>query len=136
MPQHVRVLGLHWVADALGCNPERLERDGVREALIELPRRLGLVPVSAPQVSDQKQDGALAVAGVVLLAESHASCHAFPDDGAVHLDLFSFEPFDVEAARRYVLKHFGAGELRDSVLRRGEAESRHHTPLGLLKKAR
>src|SRR5262245_61586922 len=29
-----RVLGLHWVADALGCDPLKLSRDGVREALI------------------------------------------------------------------------------------------------------
>jgi S-adenosylmethionine decarboxylase len=130
------VLGLHWVADAMSCDPERLESDGVREALIELPHRLGLTAIGTPSVREHRHDGALTVAGVVLLTESHASCHAFPDDGAAHMDLFSCRPFDVEAARRFVLRHFGAGELRDSVLRRGDSESRHRTPLTLVRKLR
>ena len=122
------VLGIHWVADALGCDPARLDGNGVREALIELPSKLALTPVGMPSISEHRLEGALTVAGVVLLTESHASCHAFPDDGAVHLDLFSCKPFDVEAARRFVLRHFGASELRDSVLRRGDRESRHQHP--------
>jgi S-adenosylmethionine decarboxylase len=130
------VLGLHWVADAIGCDPVKLSRDGVREALIDLPLRLGLTPVGAPSLSEHVIDGAVTAAGVVLLTESHASCHAFPDEGVVHVDVFSCKPFDVEAARRYVLRHFGAAELRDSVLRRGGAESRHRTPLSLVRRAR
>lgn len=130
------VLGLHWVADALSCDPERLEPEGVREALIELPMKLGLTPVGAPSICEHRHEGVLTVAGVILLTESHASCHAFPDDGAAHVDLFSCKPFDLEAARRYILKHFGAGELRDSILRRGDTESRHRTPLSLVRKIR
>jgi S-adenosylmethionine decarboxylase len=120
----------------MGCDPTKLQQEGVREALIELPLRLNLTPVSAPSLSEHMLEGTLTVAGVVLLTESHASCHAFPDDGVVHLDVFSCKPFDVEAARRYVLRHFGAAELRDSVLRRGGAESQHRTPLSLLRRAR
>jgi S-adenosylmethionine decarboxylase len=130
------VLGLHWVADAVGCDPERLACDGVREALIDLPRRLGLVPIGAPSLSEHRLEGVLTVAGIVLLTESHASCHAFPDDGAAHFDLFSCKPFDVEGARRFLLRHFGAAELRDSVLRRGPGESRHHSPLVMVRGTR
>jgi S-adenosylmethionine decarboxylase len=130
------VLGLHWVADALGCDPTRLSQEGVREALIELPIRLCLTPVGAPNLSEHRLDGAVTVAGVVLLTESHASCHSFPDEGVVHVDVFSCKAFDVEAARRYVLRHFGASELRDSVLKRGGAESRHRTPPLLVRRAR
>lgn len=130
------VLGLHWVADALGCDPARLDRAGVRQALIELPLKLALTPVGAPSITEQRVEGALTVAGVVLLTESHASCHAFPDDGAAHIDLFSCKPFDVEAARRFVLRHFGASELRDSVLRRGDNESRHRSPPVLARRTR
>src|ERR1700742_1990061 len=136
MRQGDRVLGLHWVADAMGCDPRKLSQDGVREALIELPLRLSLTPVSSPSLSEHRLEGALTVAGVVLPTESPASCPAFPDDGVVPLDVFSCKPFDVESARRYVLKHFGAAELRDSVLRRGGAESQHRTPLSLLRRAR
>jgi S-adenosylmethionine/arginine decarboxylase-like enzyme len=92
--------------------------------------------VGVPSLSEHRIDGVLAVAGIVLLTESHASCHAFPDDGAAHFDLFSCKPFDLEAARRYVLRHFGAAELRDSVLRRGPDESRHHPPLVLVRGVR
>ena len=52
------VLGLHWVADALSCDPERLEPEGVREALIELPLKLGLTPVGAPSICEHKHEGA------------------------------------------------------------------------------
>ena len=135
--RHVEpVLGLHWVADAVGCDPLRLSRDGVQEALIDLPIRLGLTPLGRPSLSEHSVDGSMTVAGVVLLTESHASCHSFPDDGALHLDLFSCKPFDVELARRYVLKHFGAAELRDSVLRRGAAQSVHHSPPALVRRVR
>jgi len=132
----IPVLGLHWVADAAGCDPTKLSRDGVREALIELPLKLSLTPVGAPSLSEHRLEGALTVAGVVLLTESHASCHSFPDDGVVHLDVFSCKPFDVESARRYVLRHFGAAELRDSVLKRGGDASQHRTPLSLVRRAR
>ncbi len=130
------MLGLHWVADALGCDPARLGREGGREALIDLPLRLGLTPLGAPSLSEHRIEGAITVAGIVLLTESHASCHSFPDDGATHLDVFSCKPFDIETARRYVLRHFGAAELRDSVLRRGNSESEHRSPLVLVRRAR
>jgi S-adenosylmethionine/arginine decarboxylase-like enzyme len=130
------VLGLHWVADALGCDRARLDCDGVREALIDLPSKVGLTPIGAPSISEHEFEGALTVAGVVLLSESHASCHAFPDDGAAHIDLFSCKAFDVEAARRFVLRHFGASELRDSVLYRGDRESRHRSPPALVRRIR
>lgn len=122
------MLGLHWVVDAFGCDPLRLTPDGVREALIEIPARLGLTAIDAPRLSAEPVDGIQSVAGVVLLAESHASCHCFPIDGAAHLDVFSCRHVDFDAARRFVLRHFGAAELRESVLRRGGAESRHHPP--------
>ena len=96
----------------------------------------GSSPIGAPTLSEHRVDGTATVAGVVLLTESHASCHAFPDDGAAHFDVFSCKPFDVEAARRYVLRHFGAAELRDSVLKRGPGESRHHVPLVLVRGVR
>ena len=130
------MLGLHWVADAVACDPARLGTDGVRQALIDLPARLGLTAISSPTLSEHRLEGALTVAGVVLLTESHASCHAFPDEGTVHVDVFSCKPFEVEVARRYVLRHFGAAELRDSVLRRGSDESRHSRPALLVRRAR
>jgi S-adenosylmethionine/arginine decarboxylase-like enzyme len=130
------VLGLHWVADALGCDPLRLTSDGVREALTELPLRLKLTRLGEPQLCEHRHDDVLTIAGIVLLAESHASCHCFPSDGAAHVDVFSCKPIDFEAARRFVLRHFGAAELRDSVLRRGDTESLHHSPLALVRRAR
>lgn len=130
------MLGMHWVADALGCDPLRLTPDGVRDALIEMPSRLHLRRLGEPQLSEHCEDGITTIAGVVLLAESHASCHCFPADGTAHIDVFCCRPIDFDAARRFVLRHFGAAELRDSVLHRGDTESRHHRPPALLKRAR
>jgi S-adenosylmethionine decarboxylase len=97
---------------------------------------LKLRVLGAPQLSEHEHEGVATIAGVVLLAESHASCHCFPSDGAAHIDVFSCRPFELEVARKFILRHFGAAELRDSVLDRGGSQSRHKGPVAELKRAR
>jgi hypothetical protein len=53
------LLGLHWVFDLRGCNSARLTAEGVREALIEVPRLLSLNTVGMPQLWEHDAPGAM-----------------------------------------------------------------------------
>ena len=118
------VLGVHWIADALGCRPESLTAEAVRAALRELPDALELTRVAEPEVFEHLgSDGEMSsVAGIVLIAESHVSLHCFPAQRALHADVFSCKEMDLQVARRYVREHFGARALEEQVLDRGRVD--------------
>jgi S-adenosylmethionine decarboxylase len=117
------MLGVHWIADALGCAPDRFEPASLRRALVELPDRLGLSRVGDPQLSEHVDGERRSIAGIVLLAESHVSIHAFVTEGAVHVDVFSCRAVNLDEARSFVAEHFGARELIERVIERGVTES-------------
>jgi S-adenosylmethionine decarboxylase len=115
------MLGLHWIADARGCPRERLTRVHLGTALRELPDRLGLRRVSEPQLFEHEDDSGAAdsIAGLVLIAESHVSLHAFVAQGALHADVFSCRAVDFSLARSYLAEHFGALQISETMLERG-----------------
>lgn len=114
------MLGLHWVSELHGCEPDQLTAERVREALIEVPRLLGLHAVGPPQLSEHSDPNEEAsIAGIVLLRESHASCHVFRESRVVHLDVFCCRTVDFEPAGRFASRHFGATQADARVLERG-----------------
>ncbi len=111
-----RLLGVHWLFDGSG-DPALLAREPLlRRALIELPELLGMTRVSEPQLTANPRDGALA--GIVLIAESHLSLHLLPSAGALHGDLFSCRPFELGTAREYLRALYGLGELAEQQVQR------------------
>ncbi len=114
-------LGHHWMLDATGCgrasNPSML----LERALLELPARLGLTAVGAPQLFEHRGGGAQehTIAGLVLIAQSHLSLHVLPDLGVLHADLFSCCPFDDARALTYLRSAFGFETFRETMVVRG-----------------
>ncbi|XXF78662.1 S-adenosylmethionine decarboxylase [Myxococcaceae bacterium GXIMD 01537] len=111
-------LGTHWLFDGQGVPAARLDEASLRRVLDELPELLGLRKVCAPQTFHHAGQGQRTVAGIVLLAESHLSLHAFPAQGLLHGDLFSCKPFDAVAARRYLHELFTPEYFREQHLER------------------
>ncbi len=112
-------LGCHWIFDGHGAGADRLGDEALlRRALEELPDRLGLRKVAPAQSFHHDAGGERTVAGIVLLAESHLSLHAFPAHGVLHGDLFSCKPFDVDGARDYLTQLFGLRGVREELLER------------------
>ena len=112
-------LGWHWIFDAWGVARATIDDVAALERiLLVLPARLELTAVSRPQLFEQ-QGEPRSTAGIVLLAESHLSLHAFPDRGLLHGDLFSCKVFDVPFARRCLEELIGPCRLVDRVLDRG-----------------
>lgn len=122
-------LGCHWIFDGHGAEAARLGDEALlRRALEELPERLGLRKVAPAQSFAQEASGERTVAGIVLIAESHFSLHAFPGPGVLHGDLFSCKPFDVDAARAYLTELFGIRAWREELL---ERRTKDRAPVGL-----
>jgi S-adenosylmethionine/arginine decarboxylase-like enzyme len=113
------LLGLHWIADLLGCEPDRLTARSLEEALVRLPASLGLTRVGDPQVVEHRTGGGTSLAGIVLIRESHVSVHCFFEQRAVHVDVFSCRELDRDVARRFVQRHFVAAHVDDRLLVRG-----------------
>ncbi len=118
------MLGLHWVADLGACDGTRLVAERVHEALIEVPSILGLHAVGPPRITEHSDaSGTSSIAGVVLLRESHASCHVFPGSRTAHLDLFCCRKVEFEPVARFAAAHFGAAAIHTQVLERRVREA-------------
>lgn len=80
--------------------------DNVRELLTTLVRRIGMRILAGPLVG--VEDGPpdhQGVSGVVILYESHAAIHTYPEVGQAFLDVFSCKSYDVETVSE-VLREF------------------------------
>ncbi len=61
------------------------------------------------------------VAGVVLLAESHASLHAVPHAGTLFADVFSCAPFSADAALAVLTRAYAPAAIDARLVERGPA---------------
>ncbi len=111
--------GHEWVVDAFGCDPDALRSIPRLQALADaIVAELQLRPVAAPLW--HQFSGPAGVTGVVVLSESHLTCHTFPEQGYAALNLYCCRPrapWPWEARLRDAL---GAREVRVTELQRGE----------------
>lgn len=82
-------LGVHWLLDASGCaNGLTLASlPALEDVLVGLCEALGLTRVSPPQLFGPNAEDGGSLMGIVLIAESHLSVHAYPTLGRLHADL-------------------------------------------------
>lgn len=83
--------GTEWIVEARGCRPEALRSEAALRALFERAvAELGLRPVAPPVFHVFPPPGG--VTGVLLLSESHLTCHTFPESGYAALNLYCCRP--------------------------------------------
>ena len=83
--------GCEWLVDAYGCSPPRLRSAEVLAALLDrIVGDLSLLPVSPPVW--HHFTGEAGITGVVLLSESHLTCHTFPEHGHAAFNLYCCRP--------------------------------------------
>lgn len=123
--------GPHLTIDAYGSDPEKLSDVRlIYRWLFNLPAKLGMEMLFPPYVHDYVNQNPLesGVTGVVGLTTSHASVHTYPlmgcEDnpllqGIAFVDVFSCNPFDVDAVVSSFRETFGAADLHVSVTERG-----------------
>jgi S-adenosylmethionine decarboxylase len=80
-------VGTEWVVDAWGCAAERLRDATALAAVLDRAvRELGLLVVGEPQWNVFAEPGG--VTGLLLLSESHLTCHTFPEHGIATFNLY------------------------------------------------
>jgi len=103
--------GVEWLVDASGCRPEALS-DPTR--LVEVLRRaiveLDLRPVAQPLVHVFPPPGG--VTAVLVLSESHLTCHTFPETGYAAFNLYCCRPRPDWAWQERLAETLGATSVR------------------------
>jgi S-adenosylmethionine decarboxylase len=83
--------GIEWIVEAHGCSPASLADLPLLRALFQrIITDLKLRPVGETQWHQFPQTGG--ITGLCLLAESHLTCHTFPEFGSICLNLFCCVP--------------------------------------------
>lgn len=99
--------GIEWVVDASGCSPQSLtDLESTRQLFDEIIRALKLHPVGETQW--HQFPGARGITGLCLLAESHLTCHTFPEHGSLCLNVFCCVPRSEFDFRGILERLFGA----------------------------
>ncbi len=83
--------GIEWIVEAHGCSPASLADLSLMRALFQrIITDLKLRPVGETQWHQFPRTGG--ITGLCLLAESHLTCHTFPEFGSICLNLFCCLP--------------------------------------------
>ena len=89
--EFVQGSGREWLIDAAGCDPGRLADAAVlRDLLGAVVADLRLRPVGPGLWHRFPEPGG--VTGMILLAESHLTCHTWPELGTAAFNLFCCRP--------------------------------------------
>ncbi|HEY9746228.1 MAG TPA: S-adenosylmethionine decarboxylase, partial [Oculatellaceae cyanobacterium] len=113
MTKELQGFGPHLMLDCKGCNPDKISDVGyIFNVLNRLPEMVGMTKITQPYVFPYEglvpEDKG--VTGVVIIAESHLTFHSFTEKDYFFFDLFSCKPFDVEAAKRFIVEAFEVRE--------------------------
>jgi S-adenosylmethionine decarboxylase len=82
--------------------------EAVGGLLKTLVGRIGMRVLAGPMVAEESGDiHHRGWSGVVILYESHAAIHTYPDVGEVFMDIFSCKTFDLNTVRETLTSFFG-----------------------------
>jgi len=88
---HDDALGREWIVEARGCDPDALrDLPTLRGLFHRIIEEVGLTEVRPS--TWHVFPGHAGITGMSLLAESHLTCHTFPEHGTVCLNLFCCRP--------------------------------------------
>ena len=119
--------GIEWVVDAHGCHVESLRNPALLRELFErMIKGLGLRPVGETQWHQFPNTGG--ITGLCLLAESHLTCHTFPEFGSLCLDLFCCVPREAWDFNGELASVFGAKSVTIRTLTRDYRPSQEFRP--------
>lgn len=110
-------VGSHVVVDLSGCTAETLQNLGlIQEVMEEGVRQSGATIIN----SFFHRFTPIGVSGVILLSESHASIHTWPDEGYASIDIYTCgEHVFPEKACNYIISRLGAQYADYTLINRG-----------------
>jgi S-adenosylmethionine decarboxylase len=109
---------MEWFVDAHGCEPGRLRSREVLASVFErIVQELDLHPLGEALFHAFPLPGGLT--GVLILQESHLSCHTFPERGYAAFDLYCCRPRTEWPWRERLQEALGAERVLIRSLERG-----------------
>jgi S-adenosylmethionine decarboxylase len=108
--------GRHLLLDLVGCDPARLDDEAALRALAAKAACVAGATVLSVHSHRFSPQG---VTVVVLLAESHASLHTFPESGLAFWDCFTCGAADPERTTAVIAAGLAASEFSPRTLSRG-----------------
>ena len=105
--------GTHLIVDAWASHGLN-DRAAVSRCLHEMVEMAGMhvIGQTGPQqLPVAEYDSGPGISMAILLVESHASIHTWPETGQVYMDFFSCKPFDTELAFNYFITAFGVTKV-------------------------
>ena len=110
--------GTEWVVDAHGCDPQALRTRAVLDALFrQVVEELGLR--SAGEAVWREFPGEGGITGLLLLTESHLTCHTFPERGFAAVNLYCCRPRRDWPWAERLTEALGATDVQVATHRRG-----------------
>lgn len=114
------VPGVEWLVDAHGCSPERLRcQETLASLFARIVREQELHP--AAEAVWRVFGGEGGITGLLLLTESHLTCHTFPELGFAGFNLYCCRPRAVWPWAERLGELLGASRVTVRSLTRGEA---------------
>lgn len=116
--------GQHLMIDMFGCDQGKLKSEkAVEKFLSEMPAKIGMHKIGGPFVvrfepSDPKKKREWGISGVVIIAESHISCHTYPYKATCKVDVYSCREFDFAKTEKTVATYWGSKEYSKKFLMR------------------
>ena|SRR5215207_3997634 len=109
--------GLEWVVDAFGCSSAKAGSiETFNELASRLIRDLDLHPAAPPLWRSFDGGG---VTGLILLSESHFTCHSFPEMGFIAFNLYCCRQRRAWPWEQQITQLFGASQVQVRELVRG-----------------
>lgn len=124
-PELETLPGYHLVCEGIDCDRKNLaDPEIIRSFLENFPDEIGMTKITVPKVeSYESEDNGRVISGLVMIAESHISIHAFCDRKYLFADIFSCRSFDPKLALERLKQHFGAQEVNYQFIRRSQPNS-------------
>lgn len=116
-----QVYGKHLIIDAYSIEASKLKNyKGIKQLLNFLPGFMGMNILKRATLHKVQSPGFpdWGLSGFVMLYESHISCHTWPEEGYVSMDVYSCRDFDHAKVVGYLKKYWGTTIMRLKVVRR------------------
>lgn len=112
--------GVEWLVDAHGCAPAALRsRETLARLFDRMVAELGLRPAGEAVWHVFPEEGG--VTGLLLLSESHLTCHTFPERGYAAFNLYCCRPRAAWSWEPRLREALGAARVSVRRVARGEA---------------
>jgi len=118
------MFGPHLMLDCYDCKESKLkDLDFILNFLDDLPNLIHMHKIAKPYAVNYegKEDSfdKGGISAIVIIAESHISCHTFPLQKFVSVDIFSCKKFDADKASEFIIKSFEAKRFERRLINRG-----------------